>query len=194
MAAAWRPPHDPLRQYLAAAAAEDGAIDPGDDGDEAEAEPEPPCVAEDEESLPPAPADAAATTQWWARWRGRLTRHGILLLVPPAPGPPTHHKPASPSINHDERLLRAVLRYQLTARAALRQLQGALALLCGRGVAVPIPPLAALGGLAAAAAVAEDAEAEAEAHCPALPALRVALVGCVRGAWVYIPIFCALPR
>ena len=174
MAAAWRPTHDPLRQHLAAAAMdfEEDAESPSSSGR---------AVADDEEeeekqATTNADAQADATTtaaaQWcWARWRGRLARHGILVHMPttaPAPTPQHQHPPPAGS------LLRAVLRYQLTARAAIRQLQGALALLCGRGVAVPMPPLAALGGLGAVE--------EAEAHCPALPALRAALVG-----WVCTP-------
>ena len=175
MATAWRRPaaqHDPLGQYLA-------EVDRDQQDDDstpilsAAAAPAPAVAgggrvvllaAEEEEEEAPQPTPIVVST----KWRARLARHGIVVQVQGPPPPP----PPPPQDEEDARLPQAVLSFQLALRAALRQLQGPLALLCGRGVAVPIPPLAALlagGG--------KEAVAAAEARCPALPALRAALVG-----------------
>jgi hypothetical protein len=168
MATAWRPAHDPLSQYLASVDhnnASSNAPDDDDEGAAAAAE----AAADEEEAQTAAavaaePESDAPEPPEHARWWGRLVRHGI--LPPSVASTP----PLLPAMD-DERLARAVLRYQITLRAAIRQLQGTLALLCGRGVAVPMPPLAALRVVDASMVAA------AEAHCPALPALRAALVG-----------------
>lgn len=171
MATAWRRPaaqHDPLGQYLA----EVDRDQQDDDSTPILSAAAAPAVAgggrvvllvaEEEEEEAPQPTPIVVST----KWRARLARHGIVVQVQGLPPPPP------PQDEEDARLPRAVLSFQLALRAALRQLQGPLALLCGRGVAVPMPPLAALlagGG--------KEAVAAAEARCPALPALRAALVG-----------------
>lgn len=170
MATVWRPAHDPLSRYLASvdddAASSGGATAVAfDEDEEHEAQ---------EEAVPAPSSDDAAGARSWARWRGRLARHGILVAAVGAAGASVNTRPPPAAAQAPEALLTAVLAYHLALRAAIRQLHGPLALLCGRGVAVPMPPLTAL---LLASGDATAAAAEAEAHCPALPALRAALVG-----------------